>query len=237
MSESICLRISSRSGSTIFGASALIGPGFKSLQSLADDLVRLEKLAHSDPESRPHVAVRLGRDLKIVCLVTCVRIMLYAGRDRRRCLVNTGRSGPNRSRLPFEIMPTPFVRLCQIVLPVTSVSNVFSASGKSVEELLDAILKSRGQVHHQSADAEIARRHSPARGGLDEVENLFTLLKRKRTASSHPYRGTTCRARPCAKRSAAARTSGRGSPVHVRESQDQAASPPPSHRRGCCRAD
>ena len=81
------------------------------------------------------------------------------------------------------MMPMPFVRLCQIVLPVTSVSNVFSASGKSSRNCLHAPFKSRRQVHHQAADAEIARRHSSARRGFDQIQDLFALpesRKRKR---------------------------------------------------------
>ena len=71
----------------------------QAFESLADDLVRLVHLAHADHEPRPDIAVRLGRNIEIVRLVTRVRIMRAEGRDRRRCREGTGPSGPNRSHL------------------------------------------------------------------------------------------------------------------------------------------
>ena len=161
------------------------------------------------------LSIVLDRDLKIVRFVACVLVIAPEVEIDARCR-DTGSGQAPVDGISFEMIPTPLVRECQIGFPVMSVSKGMRASGKfSRTGLPDS--QSSGQVHHQTADAEIARSHSAA--GAESM--MFRIFSRSLNVNQNgvivPCRDMTCRTQTMCEAIRCNRTSGRELSVHARD--------------------
>src|SRR5207237_8843194 len=126
--------------------------------------------------ARPYVAGLFGHNLEIVSLVTRVRVRAphvhgdaaAAQAGAREAQINRirGRDDADAFRPPLEnrVARQERVKLCE-------------RGWEVVYELLAAPVEARGQVHHQTTDAEVGGRQAPARRGLDQIQNLLALAE------------------------------------------------------------
>src|SRR6185369_686414 len=129
---------------------------------------------HSDAEPCPYVTILLNRNIEIVRLVTCVwivtaKIKIDAAAAKTRAsqppidrILGRNVTDALRSAHPDRVSRDQRLERTHRFRKVS-------------HELITPPLESSGQVHHQTPDAEVARRHPPARGRFDQVQYLFTL--------------------------------------------------------------
>src|SRR2546430_8681643 len=86
------------------------------------------------------------------------------------------RTIPSRSRLPRRCSQRLRALLKNSVSGQQPIEFI-ERFRKIVLKLLDAPLESRGQVHHQTANAKIRWSQTTARRGFDQVHDLFPLAK------------------------------------------------------------
>src|SRR4030095_9470892 len=107
------------------------------------------------------------RNLKIVGLITCVRI-IPSKVEINTTTAKAGSGQPPTDR--FVAFHHAYTLGSALPDRVSRNQSFESTQGfrEVIKKLFAAALKSRGQIHHQPADAKVARRHSPARFGLDQ---------------------------------------------------------------------
>src|SRR5687767_6157541 len=148
----------------------------QSLQRLTDYLVRFITLAHPDTETRPDIAVRFDGNIKIVCLISGVRVVASQIEiDSAAAETRPGQSPVDRvfGRYDTNAHRTALPKCVSADERFESVHRL----RKVCHELITPPLESRRQVHHQATDTKIARRHTSTRGRFDQVENFFPLTK------------------------------------------------------------
>src|SRR5690349_13673962 len=129
---------------------------------LANDLIRLIQLAHSNLEPGPNVTIRLNGNFKIVGFVTGIWIRapnvdLYAASPQ---------AGPCQSPIDGIFFGNDSDTL-RSALPqgVSSNKRLEGVEGfrKIVEKLFTPALETGREIHHQATDAKIARCHPATR--------------------------------------------------------------------------
>src|SRR5689334_13119216 len=140
------------------------------------DLVRLLHLAHAHHVARPNITVRLSRHFKIVLLITAVRVRATNIEiDTATAQTRSGKSPVDRV-FSGDAADALRASLKNLVAAKQRMKLV-ERSWKVIEKLFAAILETRRQIHHQTADAEVRRRQSSTWRSLDHVQDLFALAE------------------------------------------------------------
>src|SRR5215212_2921854 len=152
------------------------GTRLQPLQRLTNDLVRFIQFAHSNLEPGPNVTIRLNGNFKIVGFVTGIRI--------RAPNVDLHTAPPEARPCQSPINGIFFgndTNTFRSALPqgVSSNKRLESVEGlrKIVEELLTPTLETGREIHHQAADAKIARCHPSARRRFDKVQYFLAMTE------------------------------------------------------------
>src|SRR5688572_2939944 len=145
-------------------------------QRLHSYFVRLLHLAHSHHVTRPHVAIRFGRNFEVVGFITRVRVrapdveidaaasQTWTGKSPVDSIFSGDEADALRSTLEDLVAAEQRVKLCD-------------RRKKTIEKLFAPVLESGRKVHHQSADTKIGWRESSTGGGLDQVHYLLAFAE------------------------------------------------------------